>query len=60
MVVPRGKFATTSQKQFPDLGYDTSSAWYFCARSSDVISKGNQWKRREMLAVFSGYSAGRI
>ena len=26
----------------------------FCARFSDVILRGNQWWRREMLAVFSG------
>ena len=29
--------------------------WNFCARFSDVISRGNQWWRRQMSAVFSGY-----
>ena len=32
-----------------------SSVWNFCARFSDVISRGNQWWRSEMSAVFSGY-----
>ena len=36
------------------MGGDTSSVWSFFDRSSDVISRGNQWWRREMLAVFSG------
>ena len=40
----------------PDQGSDTSSVWNFCTRFSDVISWGNQWCRREMLAVFSAYS----
>ena len=31
----------------PDLDNDTSSVWNFCARSSDVISRGNQWWSRE-------------
>ena len=42
-VVPRGKFASTNQKHYPDLGSDTSSAWNFCTRSSDVNSRGNHW-----------------
>ena len=33
---------------------DTSSVWNFCTRFSDVISRGNQWWRRVMSAVFSG------
>ena len=37
------KIASTNQKHYPDLGSDTSSVWNFCARSSDVISWGNQW-----------------
>ena len=41
LVVPRGKFALTYQKYYSDLGNDTSSVWNFCARSSDVISRGN-------------------
>ena len=28
-----------------DLGSDASSVWNFCARFSDVISRGNQWWR---------------
>ena len=36
---PRG---TTSQKHYPDLGSDTLSVWNFCARFSDVISRGDQ------------------
>ena len=55
-----GKFASTNQKHYPDLGSDASSVWNFCARFSDVISRGNQWWRRKVSAVFSGYSeAGR-
>ena len=37
MVVPRGKFDSTNQKHYPDLGSDASSVWNFCARFSDVI-----------------------
>ena len=33
----------TNQKHYPDLGSDASSVWFFCARFSDVISRGNQW-----------------
>ena len=45
----------TNQTHYPDLGGDASSVWNFCSRFSDVISWGNQWWRREMSAVFSGY-----
>ena len=46
----------TNPKHYPDRGGDTSLVWNFCARSSDVISaRGNQWWRRELLAVFSDY-----
>ena len=38
----------------PDLDSDTSSVWNFWAPSSDFISRGNQWYRREMSAVLSG------
>ena len=31
---------STSQKHYPDLGSDASSVWNFCARFSDVISRG--------------------
>jgi len=43
------------QKYFPEQGSDTSSVWNFCACSSDVIWRGNQWRRLETSAVFSGY-----
>ena len=29
---PRGKFMSTNQKQYPDLGNDASSVWNSCAR----------------------------
>ena len=46
MVVPRGKFASTNQKQYPDLSSDASSV--------------HLWWRREVSAVFTGYTeAGR-
>ena len=50
------KFASDNQKHNvnPDLSSDASSIWNFCARFSDVISRGNRWWRREMSAVFSG------
>ena len=37
----RGKFASTNQKHYPDLGSDTSSVWNFCRRFSDIISQAN-------------------
>ena len=40
---------TTNKKHRPDLGSDTSSVG-----SWGHISRGNQWLRREMSAVFSG------
>ena len=55
LVMPRGKFVSTSQKHYPDLGNDMSSVWNFCARFSDVISWGSRWWRHKMSAVFSGY-----
>ena len=48
-------FDSTDQKHYPDLGSSTTSVWNFCARFSDVISRGNFWWRHEMLAVFSKY-----
>ena len=45
---------TTNQKYDPDVDIDRSSVWNFCARFSDVTSRGNQWWRREMSAVLSG------
>ena len=35
--MPRGKFVSTDQKHYPDLGNDASSAWNFCACFLDVI-----------------------
>ena len=54
--MPCGKFTSTNQKHYPDLGSDASSVWNFCARFSDVISLANQWWRRQMSAIFSGYN----
>ena len=39
-------FNQSMQKHYSDLDSDTTSVWNFCARSSDVISRGNQWWRR--------------
>ena len=50
-----GDLHQTNQKHYQDLGSNTSSVWNFCARFSDVISRGNQWWRREMSSVFAGY-----
>ena len=55
LVGPRGKFVSTNQKYYPDIGSYTSSVWNFCTRSSDVIWRRNQWWHRKMSAVFSGY-----
>ena len=55
LVVLCGKFDSANQKHHLDLGSDTSSERNFCARFSDVTSPGNQWWRREMSTVFSGY-----
>ena len=53
-------FASTNQKHYPDLASHASSVWNFCAGFSDVISRGNQWCRREMSAVFSSYSSSKV
>ena len=47
----------STTQNYPDLGSDASSVWNFCTRSSDVISRGNQWLRRKTSAVFSGYGS---
>ena len=39
LVVQRGKFASTDQKNNPGLGSDTSSVWHFCSRSTVIISR---------------------
>ena len=36
------------------LGGDATSVWNFCARFSDVISRGSQLWRCKMSTVFSG------
>ena len=46
------KFASSNQKNYPDPGSDASSVWNFCVRFSDIISRGNQWWRRKLSAVF--------
>ena len=40
--MPLGKFTLTNQKQRSVSGSDASSVWNFCARFSDIISRGNQ------------------
>ena len=47
----------STTQNYTDLDSDASSVWNFCARSSDVISRGNQWLRRKTSAVFSGYGS---
>ena len=51
--MPSGKFDSTNQKHYPVLVSEPSSVWNFFARFSDVIWWGNQWQRRQMLALFS-------
>ena len=41
LVVLRGKFDSTNQKHYPDLGNVASPVWDFCVRFSDVIWRGN-------------------
>ena len=50
------KFASSNQTHYSYLASDASSVWNFCARFPDVTSRRNQWWRRKMSAVFSGYS----
>ena len=50
----RGKFASISQKHYPDLGSDFSSVWNFCTFFSDLISRGNQWWHHKILPVLWG------
>ena len=45
------KFASNSQKHFPDLVGFASSVWNLCTCFSDVISWGNQCRCHEMLAL---------
>ena len=37
-----GHFFSTNRKHYADLGRDASPVWNFCARFSDIISRGNQ------------------
>lgn len=57
VLIELNKFST-NQMQYPDLGSDTSSAWNFYARSSDVVFLGNKWWRDKMSGVFSGFLTG--
>ena len=51
------KFHTddTNQKHYQDLRSDAPSVLNFCARFSDVMSRGNRSWSGEMSAVFSDY-----
>ena len=60
LAVPREKFASTNQKHYPDLGSETSSVWNFWARSSDVVSRRNQWWRRECRLLFEATTNGSL
>ena len=55
LVVLCGKFASTNQIHDGVLGNVASSVWTFSAHFPDAISRGNQWWRRKMSAVFSGF-----
>ena len=48
-----------NQKYFPEQGSDTSSVWNFCACSSNVIWRENQWRRRvsQVAAIAETFSA---
>ena len=54
MLLTSWKFASTNQKHYPDLG----SERHQYRISALVVSRGNQCRRREMLAVFSSYVGG--
>ena len=49
LVMLHGKFTSTSQKHYADLGSDFSSVWNFCTFFSDLISQGNQWWHHKIL-----------
>ena len=55
---PRNEYRNSvlMMRHYPDLGSDASSVWNISAHFSDVIWRGNQWWRRQMSAVFSGYA----
>ena len=48
-----------NQKYFPEQGSDTSSVWNFCACSSNVIWRENQWRRlvSQVAAIAEIFSA---
>ena len=50
------KMCLTNEKHYTDLSSEASSVWNFCARFSDVISREEQWWRRETSVLFSGSS----
>ena len=50
------QFFNQSQ-HYPDLDSYASSAWNFCARSSDVISRENQWWLRKISAAYSSLNS---
>ena len=50
--LPWGKFTSTNQKHYPDVGSDRSSVWNFCSHFLDDISQGNQWWHHK-ISVFS-------
>ena len=39
LLVPWGKFASTNQKHYPNLGSGTSSVWNSCGKTSGGITK---------------------
>ena len=51
---PRG---TSNQKHYADLCIHMSSVSNFYVRSSEILSRANQCRHREMLVVFSGCSS---
>ena len=54
------RFVSSNQKHYRLLGSDASSVWNFGACFSDFISRGNQWWRREISALFSVYIVGTL
>ena len=53
--MPRGKFASTNQKHYPDLGSDTSSVWKFCVRFSVLASRNVGCFLRLALLLFVSF-----
>ena len=42
------------------MGSDTSSVRNFCSRSTDVILRGNQWRRRDLFPLATTEQLGNI